>query len=431
MSHKINDIIDQILNAPEHQLPSLKPLVDELVCQLCDITGIELHPAFFQDEHATETPCGKAVSMTTAAQCAEEFIRTQVFLRGVFQAIQDQLKTQDSIRILYAGTGPFGLLVIPLLHQFTPGKVQVCLLDIHQESLDALQKLIEILAVDGFIENQQCTDILQWPIEQQQPFDLIISETMKAMLDQEPQVSVFRHLIPLLKPEGELIPQKVQIKAWLTALPSYNAHDFYLGEIFILDCQQAYILNQQKTPFISGSLDIPESPEVYKSLKFTTDIQVYGDHWLTEYQCSLNLPRIITGANPKPGTQLKYQYEIKQYPKFIFDYQRGESFSIEHLPDYFELSDLGIPYLKRCWYKSQLIKQKQVTEDYLKEEYELDQLLFNTFLSDPKEGSSLLYMSCSMEYVEHYIVENFHAPDKDKKINDFKVSLKKILNRTS
>lgn len=67
MSHKINDIFDRILNASEHQLLSIKPVVNELVYQLCDIAGIEFHPTFFQDEHTTETPCGKAVSMITVA----------------------------------------------------------------------------------------------------------------------------------------------------------------------------------------------------------------------------------------------------------------------------------------------------------------------------------------------------------------------------
>ncbi|MBB1485528.1 class I SAM-dependent methyltransferase [Oceanospirillum sediminis] len=423
----IQHIINTILMASPEELFSLKAETDQLVSLLCKVTDIDLHPAIFHDEHATETMHGKAVSMTTAAQCAEEFMRTQVFLRGVFQAIQDQLKTQDSIRILYAGTGPFGLLVVPLLHQFTPDKVQVYLLDIHQESLDALQKLIEILDVDDFIENQQCTDILQWPIEQQQPFDLIISETMKAMLDQEPQVSVFRHLIPLLKPEGELIPQQIQIKAWLAAPRSYNTHSFYLGEIFTLDRQQTYLLHQQSNPTIKGSLDIPEYPEVYKDLKFTTDIQVYGRHWLTEHQCSLNLPKVIIGTSPEPGSQLRYQYEIKQHPEFTFDYESSDDFSIEQLPDHFELSETGIPYLKRCWYKAQLLKQNHSINDLLQKESELDQLLFNTLLPEPDKGNALLYQSHSLNEFERYMTHSQQPPNNIHKINIFTEELRRKL----
>ncbi|NRA56081.1 MAG: hypothetical protein HRU23_18230 [Gammaproteobacteria bacterium] len=69
----------------------MKVQVDDLVQCLCDITMIELHPDVFLDLDATITPVGKAVSMITAAQCAQEHMRTQVFIRGVHQAIVEQL----------------------------------------------------------------------------------------------------------------------------------------------------------------------------------------------------------------------------------------------------------------------------------------------------------------------------------------------------
>jgi len=119
MKIEFNHLIQHILDSKETDLTGNKAIVDQLVCLLCKVTNIDLHPLMFFDEDATITQKGKAVSMTTAAQCAEEYMRTQVFLRGVHQAIQDQLSQHKSIHILYAGTGPFGLLVLPLLHAFS------------------------------------------------------------------------------------------------------------------------------------------------------------------------------------------------------------------------------------------------------------------------------------------------------------------------
>lgn len=134
-----------------------KPIVDELVRQLCVITGLELHPPLFLDEHATVTAQGKAVSPTTAAQCAEDVERTRIFMQGVYAAIQQ--KRQDNnyqlnyqpIDVLYAGTGLFGLLLIPLLPLFDTAQLRVTLLDIHAESLEKLQCLIRFLGVQRFV----------------------------------------------------------------------------------------------------------------------------------------------------------------------------------------------------------------------------------------------------------------------------------------
>ena len=115
-----------------------KRLIDPMLKQLCQIAAVELHPESFLDTEASHTPFGKAVSLTTAAQCAEDPERGRVFIQGIYQAIQDRLKAHPGqiVNILYAGTGPFAWLLIPLLPLFSASQIQVTLLDIHQASLD-------------------------------------------------------------------------------------------------------------------------------------------------------------------------------------------------------------------------------------------------------------------------------------------------------
>lgn len=110
MSNSITSLVIQLLACPN--AGEAKPVVDVLVKHLCNITGLDLHPALFRDEHATITAQGKAVSPTTAAQCAEDVQRTRIFMQGVYAAIQQKLQRHSyhPIEVLYAGTGPFGLL---------------------------------------------------------------------------------------------------------------------------------------------------------------------------------------------------------------------------------------------------------------------------------------------------------------------------------
>ncbi len=78
-------------------------------------------------------------------------------MQGVYAAIQQKREDNhhQSIDVLYAGTGPFGMLLIPLLDA---AQVRVTLLDIHAESLAKLQRLIDFLEVGHFIVQAECVD---------------------------------------------------------------------------------------------------------------------------------------------------------------------------------------------------------------------------------------------------------------------------------
>ena len=63
------------------------------------------------------TEQGVAISPVMAAMCLEDYYRTIIYLRGLNAAIMDT-KTQRPtrpLRVLYAGTGPYAILAIPLM----------------------------------------------------------------------------------------------------------------------------------------------------------------------------------------------------------------------------------------------------------------------------------------------------------------------------
>ncbi|MBY4678831.1 class I SAM-dependent methyltransferase [Marinobacterium arenosum] len=396
MSKTIITTIKNLLTSARPEISGNRQQVQDLISQLCETTGVTLHPDMFKDEDATLTVHGKAVSMTTAAQCAEDYMRTQVFLRGTYQAIQEQLQSQSTVELLYAGTGPFGLLVIPLLPFFSAEQIQVTLLDIHPESLEALGTLIDALQVRDHIRTIQCVDILQWQAPAKTQYDLIVSETMKAMLEQEPQVAIFTHLSRWLKPSGHLIPERIQINAWLcnqTGEPDQQ----YLGPVFSLDQQTACRLHAGDRSMLAAQLRIPEHPSQLRDIKFTTDITVYAGHRLTENQSSLTLPKRIKNANPLGGSRLKCRYHTGTYPKFRFHYRRAPCLAEQPLPDSSDTSLLGILHLKRMWHKAQLNKQQQLDKDLHRQEWPLDQHLLNALQLDSTKVLQLLYLSDTAE----------------------------------
>lgn len=339
-----------------------KPVVDELVKLLCEITDLELHPAMFLDEHATITTQGKAVSPTTAAQCAEDVERTRIFIQGVHAVIQEKLHHNNNqpIDVLYAGTGPFGLLLIPLLPLLDATRVRVTLLDIHAESLEKLQQLINYLGVEEFILHMELADACVW--QSSKNFDLIISETMRQGLIQEPQVSIFSHLQQFLKVDGCLIPEIIQLDLWLSAgssmidAPIKNP-DLYLGETFKLDKNTAARLGRGDTSCMHGNLRIPDYPVELKHLKLTTFIQIFGRYQLRTNQSQLTLPLFEHNARVLPNSLLRFRYELGSYPQCVFAYEKMPELAEHSIPDILEKNDQGIYHVRRLWHKIQLRKQ--------------------------------------------------------------------------
>ncbi|MAD46015.1 MAG: hypothetical protein CMH98_13525 [Oceanospirillaceae bacterium] len=258
------------------------------------------------------------------------------------------------------------------MHRFQSHQVRITLLDIHKESLTALQRLIQVLNVENYIEHIECVDILAWSLPPSPQFDLIVSETMKAMLEQEPQVAIFSHLVPALKETGCLIPESIQIKAWLSAAGNKTHVDIYLADIFTLSQETAVLLNQGEEGCLSGQVSIPEYPAVYHDLKFTTDIQVYDQHSLHTGNCSLNIPKKILQAKPEPGSELHFEYKRGKHPGFRFNYVTQHYDLDTWLPNNKELSERGLPFLKRVWRAGHLLRQGgDVANTVLKKEFNL------------------------------------------------------------
>ncbi len=392
-----------------------KALIDPVLSALCQLIGLELHPDIFLDTDATLTPFGKAVSPTTAAQCAEDPERGRVFIQGVHQAIVEQLKRapERPVKLLYAGTGPLGWLILPLLTLFNRHQLQVTAMDIHPQSLHSFKLLSEHFAVSDRICDWVCVDATLWQPEPATVFDLILSETMKHLLQQEPQVQIFTHLQQFLSADGLLIPQQVKLDAWLEWSVAGQRHQQYLGPLFTLDKSLSQQLAIGDYAAFTGHWILPEFEPGPVDLKLTTEIQVHSDHWLEAYQSQLTIPRYKRNLMLAPGSMLGFSYHQGFYPDFEFQYQ----FDWPELVSSDDLGCAGVFHAKRLWQKTQRKKFRQTMPDD-SDEWLLDKAVLDLCGIGLEPGISALHSCDRLSEFERFLRPYVETAEVQQSINE-------------
>ncbi|MBN2773646.1 MAG: methyltransferase domain-containing protein [Prolixibacteraceae bacterium] len=301
----------------------MKQSVDGLYQIFSEITGIK---AYSPHNNEIILPTGKAISPEAAAHCLIELKRTAVFLRGIDQAIKDKSrKANKPIKILYAGCGPYGTLITPLLSVYPYNKIKVTLIDINETSLKGVKTLLQTLKLDHFIEGYLLEDAsVNKPTKE---YDILISETMQACLEKEPQVHIMQNLIPQLQDGSIFIPERIAIDAYLTNPKLSIESKLYenrnknivsrkfLGRVFEISKENL------KTENLSGEVSIPKDSDIdtYYEFRLFTEIQVYKKHTLENYDCSLTLPKkIYDFKNISPSEKVKIRLNLDGQPKIEY-----------------------------------------------------------------------------------------------------------------
>ena len=151
--------------APEINFMALKQLTDHFFNLLVDITGLE--EAKNAHRNSLMLPGGKCIGSFWAGYCLMELMRTRQFVRGLYSGILAAREKfpNTCIHVLYAGTGPFATLALPMTEIFSPQEIQFTLLEIQPESASMLQKVIEALQLGSFIHNVIVADATTYLID--------------------------------------------------------------------------------------------------------------------------------------------------------------------------------------------------------------------------------------------------------------------------
>ncbi len=185
---------------------------------------------FSHTSRPTTSEFGVALSPINAGDCIKDTIRTAQFMLGVDTAMQSVIarkraqNQEANVKILYAGCGPYAPLVLPLIPRYSDQNIEIHLLDIHLESIEAVQALC--LKLDFFPQYNihfHCKDATKIDLKKEQcpDFDIVLSETMDAGLRSEPQAAILYNVAKQVKEDCIFLPESIQLSVAVKSLNEY------------------------------------------------------------------------------------------------------------------------------------------------------------------------------------------------------------------
>jgi len=313
----------------QHDDHRLSAAATQLYLLCSSITGIDESSTHTDDLNEKRLPNGNAISPRDAARCVLDFSRTSKLLRGIHAAIVEAQKRFPSttIEILYAGCGPFAPLAFPLTSQFRSGEIQFTLLDIHERSLDAAQRIFQALGLTGYVRDYIHADATSYV--HHSPFHLIITETMQRALEKEPQVAITFNLARQLRQGGIFIPEKVCVNACLynpfLESRQVSTARVDLGPILELTAEDLHALSDEVClpPVV---LDIPGETSKSLGLMLLTRVKVFESVVLDEYESGITYPVILHDFSwTKCGTAIEFVYSLGAAPGFTHRWANRDS----------------------------------------------------------------------------------------------------------
>ncbi|MBK7307070.1 MAG: hypothetical protein IPI88_08500 [Chitinophagaceae bacterium] len=272
-----------------------------------------------------QSQAGQAVSPEAAAVCIRDFMRTCVFLRGIKEAISTKLQSNPdkAVTVLYAGTGPFATLLIPLVTLFSPAQLNMLLLDINPASIAYLSRIIRNFNLEPYILQVVETDAVTYRIPEQWKPDIILSETMMPSLKTEPQVSIVANLVGQC-PQVLLVPEMIEVSAVLYNNKQTAGKRFINLETLLVFTKEAALkmaAEQQTgdTGFPVTILEVQKPAEPgYSRLALLTRIRVFNEHFLNYSESSLTIPVFVYNMHSIKTwpAVLNIQYRIFPIPGF-------------------------------------------------------------------------------------------------------------------
>lgn len=246
---------------------------------------------------------------------------------------------QKPLQILYAGTGPYASLILPLTTVFSANQIQVTLLDIHQSSLDAVNNLISTFNLEAYFNGYIKADATRFIPDDHINYDIIISETMDKALRKEPQVAIFNHLHQFLKPNGAFIPEEIRVDLYQSKWGEEKnpAFEYFLdtetrkhNAAFREKITNLMAINKHAvTKFkrthsdqhlFLNKIDPKNFKAEYTALLLLTEVQIYKDVTLIEDESILTEKYYLSPLNDKVfQSGLSFYYKMDNDPRIVFD----------------------------------------------------------------------------------------------------------------
>lgn len=264
---------------------------------------------------------GKAIGPLWAAMCLDDIMRTRQFVRGINKAIADKLAVKkEPLHILYAGTGPFATLILPLIFRYPKEKIKYTFLEVNPISYELVQKIMAKLDVEGYSIQFVQADATKFELGKDNLPDIIVSETMQNMLRREQQVPIFMNLMKQAKEDTVFIPEKINLylasRQSGISISELNAAN-YTKLDKVLEISKDILTSKV---FKETTTSIKKEQTIgYKDILVLTEIQVYKDEVIDINQSGLTVPLtigLLSGSNTPQ--EIKTRYILGNAPKLEY-----------------------------------------------------------------------------------------------------------------
>lgn len=311
--------IAETLLADESSYLQIRNACTDLLDLFYRISGFD-ETGEVNNEHM-QTAGGQAVSPLSAAVCIRDIMRTRVFIRGIKEAISTRLQAQPgkAVTVLYAGTGPFATLLLPLVTIFDATQLKMLLLDFNPASIAYLQMIFRYFKLEPYVMQLVETDAVTYQVPIGVQPDIIVSETMMPSLKSEPQVSIVVNLVAQC-PQALLIPQQIVVTAALLSSKLEETNRVIpLQKILDLTRETALDMAQQQGPellFPVYTLPVEKPPALYWSrLVLLTDIVVFNKEKMGFNTSSLTIPEVVYKLHAIKNWPCFFELQYRIFPK--------------------------------------------------------------------------------------------------------------------
>lgn len=263
------------------------------------------------------TQYGNAIGTFWAARCVREIYRTQRFSRALYSSI---LKKKDEgvkpVHVLYAGTGPFATLALPVMMMLEPEDVQFTCLEINAASIDTLKQVIEDFNLAAYIKSIEQCDASLWNIGNEM-VDIVISETMNRALITEPQVAIMLNMASQLPVGTTFLPEEIKVS--LCKLSRKDRKPEKITELINFDkaFMHAIIQNSSNRNWIFPEQNIQITVSDEEQLHYLTEININEGNTLNFNESSLNLLEKVKIHKKHGHLNLNFKYALQGKPGFI------------------------------------------------------------------------------------------------------------------
>lgn len=280
---------------------------------------LEIDPDDEKEKEHIETEKGNAIGTWWAATCVKEVFRTQRFAKALAQAIRDiQCNEKRTVHVLYAGTGPFAALALPIMLTFQPTEVQFTLLEINQNSYAKLQNLMKRLDLLPYVKESKLVDATSYVLKNYD-VDIVLSETMNLALFKEPQVSVMMNFERQLGNKALYLPNQIKV-----ALCKQGRNDLEelktlikFDQLGMAELNKRTNANQELFEKIALEVELAQG----ERLCYHTEITIYKGFKLGLNDSSLTLLKSVKPNMQAGRYQLSLQYQVSNNPGFVVEFK--------------------------------------------------------------------------------------------------------------